>query len=283
MCATYHRRISLTKDHKVISLKELKLSPVKTRNKEQCPKHAGRTIEFLCKDHSVPCCTMCICVQHRKCDKIETVKGSAERIRKGEFDNLVKELIKLEDELKSIQRKQEENITQIEKGTEQVFEATESLISKVHNRIERLKNDYLDNLSAKAKEHKEILRKNAEANGDRVTYLKQVEKSLKSFEGELDDATYVSEFYRSCQKYKTLKLHHDRNRPTLFKLTTSFDDRIRDFEKINTFGDFKFWGYYIYSQRDINTAKPATLECKGPLRNPQTKIDYGFRGSKFDL
>ncbi|XP_062603157.1 E3 ubiquitin-protein ligase TRIM33-like, partial [Saccostrea cucullata] len=240
MCAKYHRRISLTKDHKVISLKELKLSPVKTSNKEQCPKHAERKIEFLCLDHSVPCCTMCICVQHRKCDKIETVKESAERIRKGEFDNLVKELIKLEDEFKSIQNKQEENITQIEAKTKEIFEATEIVFSKFQNHIEQLKNDYLDNLSTKAKELKEILRKNAESKGDRILYLKQVETSLERLKEELDDATYVSEFCRSSQKYKTLKENQNKNKDILFKLISSFESRIMEIEKINKFGDFRF-------------------------------------------
>ncbi|XP_062589329.1 E3 ubiquitin-protein ligase TRIM33-like [Saccostrea cucullata] len=270
MCTKYHRRISLTKDHKVTSLKELKLSPVKTRNKEQCPKHEERTIEFLCLDHSVPCCTMCICVEHRKCDKIETVKESAERIRKGEFDNLVKELIKLEDEFKSTQSKQEENISQIEAKTGEVLEASESLFSKVKNHIKQLKNDYLDNLSAKAKEQKQTLRKNAESNGDRIKYLRQVKKSLERSKEELDDATFVLEFYRCSEKHRKLKENQNTNRDILFKLTTFFENSIRDYETVNKFGDFEFTAFYTNSPRDNNTKtlEKCKYKCPSKLRKP---------------
>ncbi|XP_061167226.1 E3 ubiquitin-protein ligase TRIM45-like [Saccostrea echinata] len=272
MCAKYHRRILLTKDHEVISLEDLKLSPVEIKDKEHCFKHAERKIEFLCKDHFVPCCTMCICVEHRKCSKIGTIKEAAEKVRNGEFDNLVKEVIKLEDELKGIKSKQEENITQLEANTEEVFKLTESLFSKVQNHIERLKNDYLNNLSSKAKEHKEALRRNAESNSERITYLKEVVNSLESLKDELNEATYVAEFHKSSQKYKKLKENQTKNRAMLFKLASSFESKIIEIEKVKIFGDFYFTADYIHAQKNIKTTKPATCDWTGLPKKPPPKL-----------
>lgn len=82
MCAKFHRRNLLTKDHEVLSFEKLQKSPIATAIKKSCRAHAGKSIKYYCKDHSVPCCTACVCTAHRKCDNIETASETAERLQR---------------------------------------------------------------------------------------------------------------------------------------------------------------------------------------------------------
>lgn len=60
LCAKYHRRILLTKDHEVLSLDELRKSPIAIESRKSCFTHAEEIIRYNCQDHSVPCCTVCL-------------------------------------------------------------------------------------------------------------------------------------------------------------------------------------------------------------------------------
>lgn len=100
MCTKYHRRNLLTKDHNVLSLGELKKFPIVIETKKSCFAHAEEIIKYYCQDHSVPCCTVCICSGHRKCDNIETVTETADRLRTIEHDKLCLAIGELEQENK---------------------------------------------------------------------------------------------------------------------------------------------------------------------------------------
>lgn len=76
--AKYHRRILLTKDHKVLSLDDLRTYHIAIERKISCFTHAEEIIVYYCQNHSVPCRRVCISTGHRKCDSIETFEEAAE-------------------------------------------------------------------------------------------------------------------------------------------------------------------------------------------------------------
>lgn len=43
----------------------------------KCSEHTNEKIKLFCKDHDIPCCSMCVSVTHRKCEEIVTIEDAA--------------------------------------------------------------------------------------------------------------------------------------------------------------------------------------------------------------
>lgn len=224
LCVKYHRRLVVTKDHEVLSLDELKKSPIVIERKKSCFTHAEKIIKYYCQDHSVPCCTMCICTGHRKCDSIETVEETAERLRAKEHNMLFVAMGELEKEMTDIKSELENNIADIEETSDNLSESAKALYTKIQKHIEEIKNEYLRKLSEKSKECRGKLQENSESLGDKLAYLKRCKKSFNSLKEEREDAQFVREFYEISKKYSTLKDLYLRNKPylRLMKVTSNF-------------------------------------------------------------
>lgn len=144
MCVKYHRRLVVTKDHEVLSMDELKKSLIVMETRKTCYTHADKIIKYYCQDHSVPCCTVCVCTGHRKCDNVETVTETAERLRTKEHDKLFVAMGQLEREMTDIKSELEQNITDIEETSHNLSERAEELYTKIQNHIEKIKMSILD-------------------------------------------------------------------------------------------------------------------------------------------
>nr|XP_034317706.1 tripartite motif-containing protein 45-like [Crassostrea gigas] len=205
MCAKYHRRNLLTKDHEVLSFEKLQKSPIATAMKKSCRAHAGKNIKYYCKDHSVPCCTACVCTAHRKCDNIETATETAERLRKMEHNKLSLAMANLEKELMDIKQELEKNISNIEETSDSFFASAEELYTKILKHVERVRNEFLNKLSKKTKACKIELQENAESIEDKIVYVKRCRRSINDLTEETNDDQYVQEFHETSKKYTTLK------------------------------------------------------------------------------
>lgn len=147
MCAKCHKRNLVTKDHEVLLLDELKKSPIVMETRKSCYTHEEEIIKYYCRDHSVPCCTACICTAHRKCDNIETATETAERLRRTEHDQLSLAMANLDKELADIKQELEKNISNIEETSDSLSANVEELYTKILKHIERVRNEYLSQLS----------------------------------------------------------------------------------------------------------------------------------------
>lgn len=64
-CVTAHKRILATKDHKSLSLEEVRRLGTKIPKKPaMCSKHSGETLKLFCKTCQRIICTDCIIVDH---------------------------------------------------------------------------------------------------------------------------------------------------------------------------------------------------------------------------
>lgn len=212
MCAKCHRRNLVTKDHEVMSLDEFKKSPVVIETRKSCYTHTEEIIKYYCRDHSLPCCTACICTVHRKCDNIETASETAKRLRSTEHDQLSSAMADLEKELTFIKQELEKNISDIEETSDSLSANVEELYTKILKHMERVRNEYLNQLSMKTKACKMELQENTESIEDKIVYLKRCRKSLNDLTAETRDAQYVREFHETGKKYNMLKTLYDRDR-----------------------------------------------------------------------
>lgn len=146
-CFKYHRRLLLTKDHEVLSLDELKKSPIVPAIQKLCSVHAQKSIEYYCRDHSIPCCTACVCTAHRKCFNVDTAIQTAERLRKMEHSKLSVAMNDLENEMTAIKQELEKNVSDIEETSESLSANVKELYTKIMKHIEKNRNEYLNQLA----------------------------------------------------------------------------------------------------------------------------------------
>nr|XP_034317707.1 E3 ubiquitin-protein ligase TRIM56-like [Crassostrea gigas] len=205
VCTKCHKRNLVTKDHEVLLLDELKKSPIVIETRKSCYKHADEIIKYYCRDHSLPCCTSCICTVHRKCDNIETARETAERFRKTEHNKLSLAMVDLENELTAIKQELEKNVSNIDETFDSLSASAEELYTKVLKHIQTVRNEYLNQLSEKTKVCKIELQENAESIEDKIFYLKRCRKSLNDLKEETKDDQYVREFHDANKKYTMLR------------------------------------------------------------------------------
>ncbi|XP_071172820.1 E3 ubiquitin-protein ligase TRIM45-like [Mytilus edulis] len=76
-CQKYHKANKATCNHDIIPVSQLSDDGILPKAfKNICTKHSKNFILF-CRDHDVPCCLLCLSVDHRKCDKIISVEEAA--------------------------------------------------------------------------------------------------------------------------------------------------------------------------------------------------------------
>ena len=79
-CKNYHRKLSVTKDHTVVTVSELPTADAERRGTDlviYCGCNNKQEVEFYCKDHDDVFCSPCKNVQHHKCTTCDINKRSA--------------------------------------------------------------------------------------------------------------------------------------------------------------------------------------------------------------
>lgn len=126
-CIKAHNVIKACRDHVVLSLRDMQSNPLKsltnTKREIQCSEHKDKLLEFYCFDCKLPICSMCVAVNHRRCEMVETCSDSAQRL-KPEIDNVLKDL---DSQGVSLTDWQQEHVREIE----ELEENKSSLISEI--------------------------------------------------------------------------------------------------------------------------------------------------------
>jgi phage host-nuclease inhibitor protein Gam len=134
---------------------------------------------MYCEDHKEPCCALCACTQHRKCDTVVTIETAAENIRKSDaMQVLIAEMKSQEKKLVNFCKAHEENVTEIENLSDMLTGEAEKLEEDIVNHIGQLKNRYLDKLSKLTKESKERINKDAEDIQDKTRCVEKCRQTL---------------------------------------------------------------------------------------------------------
>ncbi|CAC5402933.1 TRIM56 [Mytilus coruscus] len=79
MCTKYHRANKSTATHSVHLFTELSRDELKSSN-QCCNLHPGEMLKLYCCDHEIECCSLCVSVDHRKCETVKTIEIAAKDI-----------------------------------------------------------------------------------------------------------------------------------------------------------------------------------------------------------
>ncbi|CAC5384984.1 unnamed protein product [Mytilus coruscus] len=183
-CAKYHNLMKFTSDHVIKPLDEY-LSDGKNNLsvfKNTCYEHPNKIIELYCADHECPCCSMCISIKHRRCEKVQSIDEAAEGILSSAIVQDVRQGLKyVHDDMKTVLQDRKDNLTKIEnKYTSKTFQREKDIIEteivKYENNQKVIENERklleicvteasnvqllmeIQKLKTKLDEHKNILR-----------------------------------------------------------------------------------------------------------------------------
>lgn len=214
-----------------------KKSPIVTDIEKSCSVHADKSIEYYCTDHSIPCCTACVCTAHRKCFKVETAIETAKRLRKTEHSKLSVAMKDLENELTAIKQELENNVSDIEETSESLSANVEELYTNIMKHIEKNRNEYLNKLSKKTKECKKELEENAKSVGEKILYLKICRKLLNGLKEETEDDKYIGKYHEISKKYTMLKDFYSKSKTGLKLVNLRCYSNSRNTEHTSFLGD----------------------------------------------
>lgn len=147
-CTKYHNSVKFQTKHEVKTIGAFSSEDL-TANafKNSCADHKNKSLELYCEDHEEPCCSMCVSIQHRKCDKVLSIVDAAKGFRssqnavlvKNDLENILKGseaiIIYNKDHLKEIEAQHKDEQQKLE-------QICKDLISTV-NTLERQRKDEL--------------------------------------------------------------------------------------------------------------------------------------------
>lgn len=92
MCTKYHRANKSTATHSVHLFTELSRDELKSSN-QCCNLHPGEMLKLYCCDHEIECCSLCVSVDHRKCETVKTIEIAAKDICQSDLPKNIKETL----------------------------------------------------------------------------------------------------------------------------------------------------------------------------------------------
>ncbi|XP_071162434.1 tripartite motif-containing protein 2-like [Mytilus edulis] len=92
MCTKYHRANKLTATHNIHLFTELSRDELKNF-KQCCNWHPGEMLKLYCCDHEIECCSLCVSVDHRKCETVQTIEIAAKDICQSDLPKKIKETL----------------------------------------------------------------------------------------------------------------------------------------------------------------------------------------------
>ncbi|CAG2253787.1 unnamed protein product [Mytilus edulis] len=195
MCTKYHRANKLTATHNIHLFTELSRDELKNF-KQCCNWHPGEMLKLYCCDHEIECCSLCVSVDHRKCETVQTIEIAAKDICESDLPKNIKETLVCNKQKLKILR--ERFIEDSKKYEDQVLSIVEELND--FRRDIKIKVDIIsDKLTAELTQFSE--------NSDRKhrSMVVELDSRIASIDNELSIFATVFEKASNVQIMATLK------------------------------------------------------------------------------
>ncbi|CAG2241457.1 unnamed protein product [Mytilus edulis] len=194
MCTKYHRANKSSATHNIHLFTELSRNEL--NSKQCCNLHPGEILKLYCCDHKIECCSLCVSVDHRKCETVQTIEMAAKDICQSDLPKNIKETLVCSKQKLNILR--ERYIADSKTFEDQVLSIVERLID--FRRDIKTKVDIIsDKLTAELTQFSE--------NSDRKyrSMVVELDSRMASIDNELRIFTTVFEKASNVQIMATMK------------------------------------------------------------------------------
>lgn len=156
-CTKYHNSVKFQIRHKVKAIGDFSSEDL-TANafKSSCTDHKNKPLELYCEDHQERCCSMCVSIQHRKCDKVLSIVDAAKGFHTSQDTVLVKkDLENIQKDSEAIIIHNKDNLTAIESQYKEEKKKLEQICKDLIFQVNTLERKRKDELSKYYSENKD--------------------------------------------------------------------------------------------------------------------------------
>ncbi|VDI41816.1 Hypothetical predicted protein [Mytilus galloprovincialis] len=140
-CFKHHKAIKYTADHVINPIEQLTTDIDLLKSfKNKCSEHKGKDVELYCVDHDIPCCSMCVSIYHRKCEKVLSIEDAARDYNRTEkVKELRTQLKKVEDDIKDIIKDRQSAMDKLESQYRDKKRKLDNVFSELVSKINDIK------------------------------------------------------------------------------------------------------------------------------------------------
>ncbi|XP_061180242.1 uncharacterized protein LOC133188771 [Saccostrea echinata] len=232
MCAKYHKRGTVTRDHDVFPVHEFKKFLQVDQQEMVCEKHDSRPLDLFCYDHKSPCCVVCSINEHSRCQNKDTIEKEAQVIEEKERNEcLMSEIDNISRHLQKFKKLQEESRTKIEDKADEITEETKKKRRQIIEKLDSLENDHLEGLAKVMKSARKAMDENMEFISDLLDFSNHCKKTLQSVQTKRHCSSKVYSFHHVRKQVKRLK--NTKISLKEIDLSLKFSDIFLNFDKID--------------------------------------------------
>lgn len=204
-CTSYHKKLTITKDHEVVPLDEINKSLYLETEEDYCNKHDFRYLDLFCFDHDTPCCSVCSVTEHKTC-KMDTLEKAFEQIeKKNESQQMLSEIDHVENHLKRLKEIQNEKERKIEDKADEIKEKTTKIRQEINETLDRLEHKLLEDLAQNMKSTRKAIDGNKETFSDFLDLSNHCKEFLTNPSKRSCNPRYVGGFHKIKKQLKRLK------------------------------------------------------------------------------
>ena len=216
-CIKAHNIIKACREHQTMPLNSMRQDPLQSirENKKeiQCPYHREKIIEYYCVDCHVTICSSCVAMQHRRCEIVETIKETVQKLAP-EKEYIKKDLSLQSQVIEEWEKEHVRELSELSTNKDNLIKEMTGLRKKVNEVLLNLENKLVDSLDQK---HKDTI---VEVN----ERLKDVEEMKKTLMNTTRFMNYLTEFGSDSEivsVFDVIKVQTDDMRATIQKAKTN--------------------------------------------------------------
>ncbi|XP_052098716.1 uncharacterized protein LOC127733385 [Mytilus californianus] len=160
-CSSYHRALTATKDHSLITTKQYEaILPILTSVETKCCHHSEKDLEYVCKEHECFCCIICKREKHVDCRKVEKIEEIiSETDLMSELKNMSSRCEHAGDNLSKLTYSTDVNMVNLDKAKNEIFHQMQIHRVKINHALDTIENDIKQEINKSFKTEKNKLQK----------------------------------------------------------------------------------------------------------------------------
>nr|XP_034325600.1 E3 ubiquitin-protein ligase TRIM71 isoform X1 [Crassostrea gigas]XP_034325601.1 E3 ubiquitin-protein ligase TRIM71 isoform X2 [Crassostrea gigas] len=178
-CVKCHKKVRLTRNHVVVAITECSASFHQSLSLDKCETHGGRKLEIICKEHLLPCCSVCVTKEHDGCKtfcQLEDV--DANTVGPHNVKNLQAEVETMCSNLEQIITDEKTNMSCLDNASDKFAKELSGITTSIIATIKKLEEKHLDETAKLIKESKSKLENSVQSLEHRLSYLQYWKEKL---------------------------------------------------------------------------------------------------------
>ncbi|XP_071170873.1 uncharacterized protein [Mytilus edulis] len=179
-CSSYHRALTATKDHSLISTKQYEsILPILKSVEIKCVHHTENDLEYVCKEHECFCCIKCKRETHVDCRKVEKIEEIiSETDLTSELKHMKNRYEHVAEKLSKLTCLTDVNIAELDKAKEDISRQMQIHRVKINHALDSIQTNIQQEVNKSFKAEKNKLRKQKEENKKKTTELDREQEMI---------------------------------------------------------------------------------------------------------